>query len=235
MAAEIATTGDSLTAHLWASIDGIYRAILDHLFVTGLTDGTLPEEAFRFYVVQDALYLTRYARALSICAAKSPGERDVEMFNQHAAGAMAVERSLHEGFFADLHLSVDEVRSTPLCATNLAYTSYLVVTAYGGSFAEALGAVLPCYWIYWEVGKALAARGSAHPLYQRWIDTYAGDDFAGVVRAVLELTNRIDANLGVGDRRAMAGHFLIASRYEWMFWDAAWRREEWPLTAGIPS
>jgi len=218
-----------LTTHLWTRIDGIYRAILDHPFVTGLTDGTLPEEAFRFYVVQDALYLTRYARALSICAAKSPGERDVEMFNQHAAGAMAVERSLHEGFFADFGLSAEEIAATPLAPTNLAYTSYLLATAYGGSFAEALGAVLPCYWIYWEVGKTLIARGSPHPLYRRWIDTYGGEEFAGIVADVLALAERIGAELGPAERRAMTDHFVATSRYEWLFWDAALKLESWPV------
>ena len=225
----------TLPEQLWDGIADTYQAILDHPFLLGLADGTLSEAAFRFYVVQDALYLTRYARALAICAARAPRDADIQMFSEHAAGAVAVERSLHEGFLADLHLSADEVVSTPLCPTNLAYTSYLLATAYGGSFAEALGVVLPCYWIYWEVGKALAARGSAHPLYQRWIDTYAGDDFGGVVRAVLELTNRVDADLGAGDRRAMTGHFIVASRYEWMFWDAAWRQEPWPLASGSPS
>jgi thiaminase (transcriptional activator TenA) len=224
-----ATVGGSLTSHLWASIDGIYGAILDHPFVSGLTDGTLSEEAFRLYVVQDALYLTRYARALSLCAAKAPGERDIGMFNQHAAGAIAVERTLHEGLFVDLGISAEEIAATPLSPTNLAYTSYLLSTAYGGSFAEALGAVLPCYWIYWEVGKALIARGSPHPLYRRWIDTYGGEEFAGIVGDVLALTERIGTELGPTDRRVMTGHFVATSRYEWLFWDSAYKRESWPM------
>jgi thiaminase/transcriptional activator TenA len=222
-------TNGSLTEHLWSSIDPIYRAILAHPFVTGLTDGTLPDEAFRFYVVQDALYLTRYARALSLCAARAPGERDIEMFNEHAAGAIAVERSLHEGFFADLGLSPEAIAATPLSPTNLAYTSYLLATAYGGSFAEALGAVLPCYWIYWEVGKALIAHGSPHPLYRRWIDTYGGEEFGEIVGDVLALTERIGAELGPTERRAMTEHFIATSRYEWLFWDSAHRLESWPI------
>lgn len=221
--------GRSLPDHLWTAVDGIYRAILSHPFIAGLTDGTLPEAAFRFYVVQDALYLARYARALSIAAARAPEERDVAMFAEHAAGALAVERSLHEGFFGELGLSPEAVAATPLAPTNLAYTSYLLATAYGGSFAEALGAVLPCYWIYWEVGKALIDRGSPNPLYRRWIDTYGGDEFAGVVRDVLALTERLGAELSGAERRAMTEHFVLTSRYEWMFWDAAWRQEAWPI------
>nr|MBA3431716.1 TenA family protein [Actinomycetota bacterium] len=146
---------ETLTGRLWESIDGIFKQILDHPFVQGLTDGSLEDDAFRFYVVQDALYLRDYARALAICGAKAPEEETVKMFCEHAAGAIAVERQLHEGFFRAFGLTEDEIRTTPMAPTNLAYTSYLLAVAYSGSFPEALGAVLPCYWIYWEVGKAL--------------------------------------------------------------------------------
>jgi thiaminase/transcriptional activator TenA len=218
-----------LTDHLWQAIVPIYDAILAHPFLTGLTDGSLPAAAFRYYVVQDGLYLERYARALSLCAARVPEIAAVRMFNEHAAGAIAVEESLHESFFVDFGLSHAEIAATPLAPTNLAYCSYLLAVAHGGSFAEALGAVLPCYWIYWEVGKALIERGSPNPLYQRWIDTYGGETFAAIVQNVLDLTNRIGSGLGAADRRAMTEHFVATSRYEWMFWDAAFRLETWPI------
>lgn len=219
----------SLTDELWSNIDGIFEAILAHPFLKGLTDGSLPEDVFRYYVVQDALYLTRYARALNLCAVKAPTEAAIEMFSGHAGGAIAVERSLHEGFLAAWDLSPEGVAATELSPTNLAYCSYLLAASYGGSFAEALGAVLPCYWIYWEVGKALLAQGSPNPLYQRWIDTYGGDEYAAIVQAVLDLTNQIAADLGPADRRAMTAHFVTTSRYEWLFWDSAARLESWPV------
>jgi thiaminase/transcriptional activator TenA len=219
----------TLSRRLWGSIDEVFEAILAHPFIRGLTDGRLEEGAFRFYVVQDALYLRDYARALALCAARAPAEEDIEMFSEHAAGAIAVERRLHESFFEDFGMSEIEVRQTPMAPTNLAYTSYLLATAYGGSFGQALGAVLPCYWIYWEVGKALIARGSPHPLFQRWIDTYGGEEFAAVVEAVLALTDRIGEGLGRGDEAGIARHFAITARYEWMFWDMAYRQEQWPV------
>lgn len=217
------------SADLWSGIEGTYTAILEHPFLAGLTDGSLDREAFRFYVIQDAHYLREYARALSIAAARAPTEGDIAMFNEHAAGAIAVERSLHESFFAEFGLSEDHVASTPMAPTNLAYTSYLLATAYGGSFADLLGAVLPCYWIYWEVGKELLREGSPDPLYGRWIETYGGDEFAAVVRAVLELTDRIGPDLSATERARCAGHFVTTSRYEWMFWDMGYRRERWPV------
>ena len=219
----------SLSQHLWASIAGTYDAVLAHPFLTGLADGTLPGDAFRFYVVQDAHYLRQYARALSVLAARAPEGPDVLMFAQHAAGAIAVESSLHEGFFRDFGLSDAEVAATAMAPTNLAYTSYLLATAHGGSFPEALGAVLPCYWIYWEVGKALVERGSPDPLYRRWIDTYGGEEFAGIVTDVLALADRVGAGLADAERDRVVGHFVATARYEWMFWDMGWRREAWPV------
>ncbi len=222
----------TLTALLWSGIEDVYAEILGHPFVRGLGDGSLDEAAFRFYVVQDAHYLTGFARALSIASARAPREADVAMFAEHAAGAIAVERSLHEGFFRDFGLTEAEVAATPPAPTNLAYTSYLLATAYGGSFPEALGAVLPCYWIYWEVGKVLLERGSPHPLYRRWIDTYGGEEFAAVVRAVLELTDRIGPELSEPERERVARHFAVTARYEWMFWDMGLRQEAWPVGEG---
>lgn len=219
----------SFTARLWGGIEDTYRRILAHPFLEGLTTGELDEEAFRFYVVQDAHYLREYARALSVCAARAPGEAAIAMFAEHAAGAIAVERELHDSFFADFGLSEAEVAATPMAPTNLAYCSYLQASVYGGSFAEGLGAVLPCYWIYREVGRELSRRGSPHPLYARWIATYGGEEYGAVVQAVLDLADRLGPGLSEADRDAAAQRFATTARYEWMFWEMGLRREAWPV------
>jgi thiaminase (transcriptional activator TenA) len=89
--------------------------------------------------------------------------------------------------------------------------------------------VLPCYWIYWEVGKALIDQGSPDPLYKRWIETYGGEEFAAIVRAVLALTDRVGGGLSGREAGRVGEHFLTTSRYEWMFWDMGYRKEKWPL------
>jgi thiaminase/transcriptional activator TenA len=121
------------------------------------------------------------------------------------------------------------VDATPLAPTNVAYTSYLLAVAYGAPFHEAVAALLPCYWIYWEVGKELERRGSPDPLYARWIGTYASEEFGSVVRAVLACADAAAAGLGPAERDAMVRHFTTTSRYEWMFWDMGHRREAWPV------
>ena len=219
----------ALTDELWASIDDVYAAILAHPFIAGLTDGSLNRHAFQFYVVQDALYLGAFARALALTAARAPSEQEILMFCQHAAGALEVERALHAGFFRDFRLSDEQVASTPLAPTTLAYTNHLLTITSTGSFPEAVAALLPCYWIYQQVGTSLLQHGSPDPLYQRWIDTYGGDDFAQIVNDVLALTDQIGHDANTNTLERMKDHFHTSSRYEWMFWDMGYRQEAWPI------
>jgi thiaminase (transcriptional activator TenA) len=219
----------SFTKELWAAMEPIYTEILAHPFVRGLTDGGLSREAFRFYVVQDALYLREFARALSVAAARAPADDWIIMFNEHAANALRVERALHESFFQEFGLTPAAVAATPLAPVNQAYTSYLLAVAYGAPFHENVAALLPCYWIYWEVGKALEQAGSPEPLYTRWIATYAAEEFGAVVRGVLGVVDAVAARLEPTEREAMRRHAMTTARYEWMFWDMGYRRERWPV------
>ena len=175
------------------------------------------------------MYLGEYARALSLAGVRSPDENALVMFNEHSAGAIIVERSLHEGFLQDLGITQEEAQATEMSPTTLAYTSFLLKTATLGDYPEVLGAVLPCYWIYWEVGKALLERGSPNPMYQKWIDTYGGEEFGALVEAVLDLTDEVCEELNRVQKARVREAFVTTSRYEWMFWDAAWKLEGWPV------
>lgn len=217
------------TEILWSDIEDIYEAILAHPFITGLTDGTLPRESFRHYIVQDAHYLRGYAKALSVCAAKAPSEDITVMFAEHASGAIAAERDLHAALMGEMGDTREAAAREPVAPTTQAYVSYLLATTLSGSFPEAVAAVLPCYWIYARVGEELLTRGSPDPLYARWIGTYGGDEFQRIVEAVLSVTNRIGETVSSEELAKMRHHFTTTSRYEWMFWDAGWRRETWPI------
>lgn len=217
------------TRLLWQSIEPVYRRILDHPFVTGLTDGSLSGESFKFYAVQDALYLQDFARGLAILGAKAGTDDDLIMFCEHARNAILVERALHEQFFAEWNLSPSEVYATPMAPTTLSYTSFLIRIAYEKPFHEALGAFLPCYWIYLEVGKALLKKGSSDENYQAWIDTYAGAEFEEVVNQVISLTDRVAESLTDEQFDRLKRHFVTTSKFEYMFWDMGYKQLNWDV------
>jgi thiaminase (transcriptional activator TenA) len=220
---------DRFTDELWQGAADIYRAILALPFLTGLTDGSLPQDAFAFYLVQDALYLRGYAQALAAVGSRAPDSTGVETFSRDAADAIAVERTLHDSLLSDLGIDPASIERAEAAPTTLAYTSYLLATARGGSYAEGVGAVLPCYWVYWEVGKELLRRGSPDPRYRKWLGTYAGQEFGDTVRKVLAVTDQLGPGLAPAERAMVRRHFRATTRYEWMFWDMSYRREGWPV------
>jgi thiaminase/transcriptional activator TenA len=214
------------TDDLWSAIEPIYADILRHPFLCGLTDGTLPRSAFRHFVEQDSLYLRDYARALALCGARAPEADGLQAFIADAAGAIAAEQQMLAGFGADLG---EEPLGDTVLPTTRAYTSYLLASVYGGSYAEAVATVLPCYWIYARVGEHLLAKSSPDPLYARWIRAYGEEEFQSVVRRVVALTDELGTQVSRAECERMRERFLTASRYEWMFWDAAWSGESWPV------
>jgi thiaminase/transcriptional activator TenA len=218
------------SGQLWLAMEPTYHAILEHPFLTGLQDGTLATEAFAHYLIQDLHYLRDYARCLTVVGSKALLPGDTAMFARHAAGTAEAESQMHESLLPALGLKAGDAMMTAVMApTTRAYTSYLLATAHGGSFAEGLAAILPCYWIYARVGEALASKGSPHPQYQAWIDTYSGQEYWAIVDEMLDLVDRIGTTLAVDERVRADEHLKVTARYEWMFWDAAYRSEQWPL------
>jgi thiaminase/transcriptional activator TenA len=217
------------TGELWAAAESVYQSILRHPFLTGLSDGSLDVQAFRFYIVEDAYYLTEFARTLSLLASRAPKDEWIVTFDRDAIGSLEAERALHESYFKDFGLSGEELRARPPAPTTLAYTSYLLATACTRPFEEGLSAVLPCYWIYAEVGKALGRRGSSNALYQRWIDNYGSEAYDATVQAVLAIMDELARDVSPALRARMVRQFVTTSRYEWMFWDMGYRQEGWPV------
>jgi thiaminase (transcriptional activator TenA) len=217
------------TAELWESNVDIYREILRHPFLRELAEGLLSREAFAFYIMQDSLYLREFARSLNLAAAKAPRPEWGALLATHAASALQYERALHESIFTEYGISQADVDAFVPSPDAFAYTSFMVAACYGGTFSSALATLLPCYWIYWEVGRELKRRGSSNPVYQRWIDAYASEDYGGLVQAVRAVLDEVGAGASDEDRAGMQEHFRMSARYEWMFWDSAFHRRSWPV------
>lgn len=223
------TEPGGFAADLWSAGASTYAEIVTHPFLTGLTSGTLDRAAFRYFVIQDSHYLRAYARALALTAARATTDEASQMFAAHAADAIAVEQDLHTRLLADLGLDPADVDATPAGPATVAYTSYLLAVCATGSYAEAVATVLPCYWIYRDVGRTLLARSSPDPTYATWIATYGSVEFDAVVEAVIAEVDRLGPEVGPAERARCRAHFAATTRYEWMFWDAAHQQLEWPV------
>jgi thiaminase/transcriptional activator TenA len=213
---------------LRAEIEPALQAILRHPFVSGLADGSLPLDAFARYLGQNFLYLTEYARALALLAARGGEDADVEFFARRAAFALAGERDFVERLADELDLPLETLRPREPSPTCLAYSSFVKQAVAYGSYEAGLGAVLPCYLLYWETSKELAGTGSRDPRYQRWIDMYVDPSFEEGVLGALSAVDHACAGKGADALERLLASAAISARYEWLFWEAAYRGDDWP-------
>jgi len=217
----------AFTRQLWLEAQPVYESTLRHPYLAGLADGTLPKRKFRFYLLQDAHYLKAFGQALSLLAAKAPHEDWAVILNQHAIETLQAEKQLHAGILGKYGADALEIQETPMAPVNVAYTNHLLATVSQRPFMEGLAAVLPCYWVYLEVGQHLKKRGSPDPDYQRWISQYAGEGYEQSVRAVLRMMDEMAIHETAESRGQALKIYERSTRYEYLFWDMAWREERW--------
>lgn len=214
----------TFTDEVWAETAGI-RARIDALpFLVALEDGTLPRDRFDHYMAQDALYLVEFARVLAHAAARSSTTEELLFWSDGAANTIRGERALHERHVQDLE-------ATTMSPTCRAYTSFLLSGCAGGSYGVIAASVLPCYWIYDDVGTRLKDRIgdlADHP-YADWIGTYGDPAFVAATDRARGLVDDAARRAGPDELAAMRSAFTTAARYEHLFWDAAWHTEGWPV------
>jgi thiaminase/transcriptional activator TenA len=213
----------------WRRIGPLYDAILALPFNQELAIGDLSRERFIFYMLQDATYLTYFARALAVTAARAPDEDAMIQFAGSAQAAVIVERELHAGFFKTYGITPERAAATQPSPTCEHYTHYLLALAHNAPYEVSVAALLPCFWIYREVGNHLLDIARPDNPYQPWIDTYADEAFAEGVRKVIAISDRVGEAATPAVRTQMQAAFVRASQLEWMFWDSAYRLEAWPV------
>ncbi|MEZ0165368.1 TenA family protein [Kineococcus sp. LSe6-4] len=225
------TAAASFTATAWERTAAVRGAVERCAFLAELADGTLAPAVFRHYLEQDALYLQGYARALALLAARAPDAGAAGFWARSAHGAAVVEASLH-GDLLDGGLLPPGDGGVPVASpTTLGYVSHLVATAATAPYAVGAAAVLPCFWVYADAGRRLAARAGlveGHP-FARWVAAYDDPAFHTATATARDL---VDAAARPELAEAMHEAFAVATRYEWMFWESAHRREGWPPLGG---
>ncbi|MFE5320334.1 thiaminase II [Paenibacillus sp. NPDC056579] len=210
------------------AVEDSWSASFQHPFVQGIADGTLPLACFRYYVLNDAYYLSQFARVQSIGAAKADDLYVSNRMTVHAQGTYNAELSLHETFAKQMGITAEERAAFQPAPTAYAYTSHMHRAAYNGHLGDIIAAILPCYWLYFEIGEKLQGSAPDEPIYQEWIKAYGGEWFRDLVQEQIDRLDAIAEKVTEADRQRMKQHFIISSHYEYMFWEMAYTQETWP-------
>lgn len=214
----------SVSTRLHDAAAPVWEACLRHPFVTGIGDGTLDMEKFRYFMLQDYLYLFDYARVFALGVVKA---RDPELMRVFAANVDAIlggEMKIHRAYMKRLDITEEQVFSIKPALANLSYTNYMLSVAQTGGPMEIVASILACSWSYAEIGQALAAIPGAaeHPFYGEWIRGYASEEYAATNQALIELMDSLAADAGEEQLAYLTDVFVNCSRYELGFWNMAW-------------
>lgn len=208
----------------WEAITPIYRKITEMSFIIELIDGTLEKEKFQFYIAQDSIYLEHFGKALAMIAARCSKTDNSLAFIHFAQNAIIVESNLHDSYFNDFGIA-DKGIAQPACHH---YSHFLKSTTSLAPVEVGMAAVLPCFWIYKAVGDyILQSQILQNNPYQKWIDTYGGEEFATAVQQAISICDKAAESASSQTKAEMLEAFVSASRLEYDFWDGAYKLRQW--------
>ena len=226
-----------MSQRFWDAATPLISVTERHPFLVAMVDGSLPVDNFRYYVIQDALYLTDFAECFRRLAS-NPGlpSEDRDRLSAFATGAEEDEKDLHRSFFSKW--GIEGAEDSKAMPNTLLYTSYMLRVCATRPHAEGLAVLLPCMWIYWHVGKEMLklreelgnkteTRKAVAP-YDAWIDLYASPQFEKEVKDYIAMVDRAAEEADEESLKRMEEHFIMACRLEHMFWDQAQDMMEWP-------
>ena len=209
-----------------------WAASFDHPFVLAIADGSLPADRFRYYQMQDARYLEGFSDAAALISVRCPEPSAKLWFIDAARLALVVEGDLHAGYGRRLGYTPGDVAAVELGPVTRAYRDHMVTAAQSGTLVEAIAALTPCPWLYTDLGAHLLARigriPEDHP-YADWLALYSSADFSDYMQRMLVLLEQAADAADDAARQRARDAFHTSARYEWMFWEQAWRLEPWPV------
>jgi len=193
-----------------------------------LYEGDLPLEKFKFYILQDYYYLIAAMRNFSIIASKAPSveamREIIDILNLEATS----EFEGYEELLERLGYTLTDAAEIDPIPTSVSYSSFLLSTSSVKSYAEAMAAVLPCFWSYAELADHHKDRLITNKiqLYKDWGNVYLTDAYLSLVKKIQNLVNKAGEECPYGKLKSV---FMAASRYEFLFWDAVYHKQEWPI------
>ena len=214
----------------------IWTAQAEHPFVRGIGDGSLPEAAFRRWLIQDYRYLVEFARAFAWAAARADRLESMRSYAEILHLTLDTEMDLHRRIAGRFGLTPQQLEDAPAWPTTRAYADFLVRTAAAGELAHLLAATLPCAWEYVHIARRLAEGPAPKDRrYADWIAQYASDDLAEAARRLGRELDRLAEGADEDRRRRLREVFLTSCAYQRRFWDMCWHGESWEVASGRPQ
>ncbi|GMH98273.1 hypothetical protein TrVE_jg12712 [Triparma verrucosa] len=232
--------------HFWQAASKPLAATEKHPFLLQMLDSSLPIPSFKHYVVQDAMYLTEFARCLRILSVKSP-ESLKKRFEDFAVGAEEAEMSLHKGYFdvwkikpiigVQNNEAEADAEKVDFAPTTLMYTSWMLGICSAEDFAYGVASLLACFWVYQYMGEVMlkerqrqrdAGTYKVNEVYDKWIDMYGSEEFEKEVVDYKTIAETCAEGLDEQGKKKMEDIFVRGCVLEYMFWTSSLELSKFP-------
>jgi len=208
------------TKHSW-------ELSLNHPFVQGIVNGDLPLETFKNYIMQDIYYLKHYGKVHAFAAAQADDFHVSASLAEKAKNTAEAELTVHKEHAEILKITDEEVKNFKPAPTAYAYTSHLYRAALSGNLAQIVAAMLPCYWLYADIGTTYKDAKPGKKIYQNWLNMYASDWFQESTQEMIDLLDQLADKSSETEKEKIKEQFIIAKEYELAFWEMSYTFETW--------
>ena len=213
-----------LSETLYLSAKDIWDSYYEHPFVKGIGEGNLDIKKFKYYMVQDYLYLLEYSKVFALGIVKAKDEDTMRIFAESVYSILNGETSIHRKYMERLSITKEEIiKATPaLC--NTSYTNYMLWVSQNEGLLQLAVAVLSCSWSYKMIGDKLSEIPNSvnHEFYGEWIKGYISKEYAQSNDVIINLIDRLGEGCSHGEVENLKTIFINCSRYEYEFWNMAY-------------
>lgn len=216
-----------LSEKLYLSVKDIWDSYNEHPFVKGIEIGNLDIDKFRFYMIQDYLYLLEYSRVFALGIVKARDEEIMRLFAESVNSILNGETNIHKSYMNRLGISKEEVEKAKASIDNISYTNYMLSVAQNQGLLELIVSVLSCSWSYKLIADKINERSNAinHEFYGEWVKGYVSEEYAKSNDIIINLVNKLGKNITNEELDNLIDIFRNCSRYEYMFWDMAYNKK----------
>lgn len=209
-----------LSETAWNMSLPVVEAIKKHPFNRELAQGTLAMDKFAYYIEQDIIYLQCFSRCLALIASKAPFDY-VRCFLRYADyTSLGEQEVVHHYFKETFHFK----KTNLITPATLSYTSYLLAICMSEPVEIAIASILPCFWVYREVGLSIIESATPTNPFSKWISTYAGESFSNTVNEAINIFDAVASNTSDKIRSSMLDAFYKSTVLEWHFWNDSYNK-----------
>lgn len=205
------------TEKLWQSITPVFNNIINCRFVVELANASLPQSCFAHYLSQDVLYLKQDNEAFKLISQRTSDKEEKQFFNNLANDSIAVEQTIRNEYLTEFNIR-EAKKQSPVFKK---YGLFILDNAANAPYSVALAGLLPCFWLYGEIGKYIFRHQMPNNKYQKFIDTYSDESYDIITNRFIQLVEQYGQQATTVIKEQMNAAFQQSAQYEYLVFKEA--------------